>query len=221
MNIPSGATSIDVRVTIIGGQVVMTEITSSTVPGAESTPTPEDTGSSDDAGDGSSDTGTASCGNGVVEEGEVCDGVDLAGSSCSGLGVGDGDLTCLADCSGFDESACGASTSPVCGDGVVDSGETCDGGDLGGMSCSALGYDAGSLSCNSSCELDMSGCEMSESCSEPVCPTTSAPPTCLSCACDDGFAIGDCSAICFDTMSVPTTCTGGVGCPDGSEPGCP
>jgi len=55
---------------------------------------------------------------------------------------------------------------------------------------------------------------------ERVCQNTGQAPTCLSCACDDGFPIGDCNAICSDTMETPTQCIAS-GCTDGSDPQCP
>ena len=43
---------------------------------------------------------------------------------------------------------------PVCGDGVAEGLEECDGADLGGESCTSLGYDDGTLSCLSDCTFD-------------------------------------------------------------------
>ena len=53
-----------------------------------------------------------------------------------------------------------SSSSNECGDGVVDAGEQCDGGDLNGQTCLSLGYaGGGALSCNpSSCQYDISQC---------------------------------------------------------------
>src|SRR3989338_8663745 len=46
----------------------------------------------------------------------------------------------------------------VCGDGVIASGEQCDSGNLGGATCASRGFYAGALSCNSSCEFNVSAC---------------------------------------------------------------
>ncbi len=46
------------------------------------------------------------CGDGVRQEGEICDGADLGGASCAGMGHARGELLCLPDCSGYDESGC-------------------------------------------------------------------------------------------------------------------
>lgn len=54
--------------------------------------------------------------------------------------------------------------TPVCGDNVRDTGETCDGADLAGRTCSAEGGIGGTLSCLGDC----SGYDTS-ACSFPVC----------------------------------------------------
>jgi hypothetical protein len=48
--------------------------------------------------------------------------------------------------------------NPVCGNGLLESGEECDGADLGGATCESLGFSGGSLACSASCEQDTSGC---------------------------------------------------------------
>jgi len=57
---------------------------------------------------------------------EACDGSDLAGQTCIGLGFDVGTLACKADCTAFDTSACCKkqcpSTRADCGDGC---GEKC------------------------------------------------------------------------------------------------
>lgn len=46
-----------------------------------------------------------------------------------------------------------------CGNGAIDGGEQCDGGNLGGATCSSLGFSDGSLGCNNaSCTFDTTGC---------------------------------------------------------------
>lgn len=46
----------------------------------------------------------------------------------------------------------------ICGDGAVSPPEQCDGSDLGGASCTSLGFDAGTLSCGTCCTYDTSQC---------------------------------------------------------------
>jgi beta-lactamase superfamily II metal-dependent hydrolase len=48
--------------------------------------------------------------------------------------------------------------APVCGDGVAQGAEPCDGVDLRGGSCRALGFSGGTLACNSSCGLELQAC---------------------------------------------------------------
>src|SRR5262245_50735015 len=67
----------------------------------------------------------ASCGNGVKDTVEICDGADLAGATCVGLGYGAGTLACKGNCGNFDVSGCGTPLS--CGNRVKDGAEACDG----------------------------------------------------------------------------------------------
>jgi hypothetical protein len=46
----------------------------------------------------------------------------------------------------------------VCGNGVKEINEQCDGSDFGGLTCFNFGYSGGSLSCNLNCTLNFSGC---------------------------------------------------------------
>ncbi len=46
----------------------------------------------------------------------------------------------------------------VCGDGIRDAGEDCDGTDLGGQDCSDAGFDQGELACTRECTFDVAGC---------------------------------------------------------------
>jgi len=48
-----------------------------------------------------------------------------------------------------------------CGDTIISGGEQCDGLNLGGSSCSALGFTSGTLSCTSACTFNTSQCVMS------------------------------------------------------------
>jgi hypothetical protein len=178
MNIPAGATSVDVFVTIVDGMVVKSEITGSVVP---TEPTPEAT----------------------VEPTATAE--ETPEETATPSAEGTPEPTALP---------------AFCGDGVAEGGEECDIEDLDGASCEDFGFSDGSLGCDLDCTFDTFFCT-NATCSEPVCPSTGEAPTCLSCECNDGFPIGDCSAICLDTGSVPTVCSGGVGCSDGSEPGCP
>ncbi len=47
---------------------------------------------------------------------------------------------------------------PVCGDGIADAGEDCDGDDLAGGDCEGLGFTGGTVVCADDCTFDTSGC---------------------------------------------------------------
>ncbi len=98
----------------------------------------------------------AECGNGVVDSSEECEEEDLNGKSCEGLGLAEGTLRCYRSSCGYDASQCVG--VDICGNGTVESQEECDGGNLGGMSCEALGYALGVLDCHNSCRYDESQC---------------------------------------------------------------
>ena len=57
--------------------------------------------------------GGAVCGNNLLEGGEVCDGTDLGGQTCVGLGFTGGTLACNGTCSAFDTSACTSDPTPT------------------------------------------------------------------------------------------------------------
>lgn len=96
----------------------------------------------------------AMCGNGIIEDGEDCDGVDLAGASCQDVGYGSpGSISCK-NCK-FDTSKCVAS----CDGQKREPGEDCDGDDFGGQTCQNLGFvSAGTLKCNL-CKFDPQSCK--------------------------------------------------------------
>lgn len=96
------------------------------------------------------------CGNGIKEQGEQCDGLDLGGADCESLNLGEGELDCSPTCA-FDTSGCAISTE--CGNNVKEGGEVCDGEDLGGQSCSTQEFVGGDLRCREDCTgFDFSGC---------------------------------------------------------------
>ena len=102
------------------------------------------------------DSGTLSCYPGTCSynEGACCD--DFDHTECHS-----GDVYNYDSCGNWTSrnQDCGPGTqcvtvSPIlaqcdsdCGNGQVDAGEDCDGGNLDGESCSSLGYDRGSLTC--------------------------------------------------------------------------
>lgn len=100
------------------------------------------------------------CGDGVKDMAEACDGADLGGRTCVSEGFGGGTLKCRVDCKGVDTSGC--TPLATCGNGVKEGSEQCDGAQLGGQTCTGLGFDGGTLACTGSCTLDSSGCTVLE-----------------------------------------------------------
>lgn len=125
------------------------------------------------------------CGNNVAEGFELCDGTDTDGWSCSHFGFTGGTLLCNGTCNGFDTSGCTGS-GPVCGNGIIDSGEECDGANLGGQTCEGLGFAGGTLACGGGCTFDTSGCHTNL----PCCTATPGTAGCAedlsveSCVCN-------------------------------------
>jgi hypothetical protein len=99
------------------------------------------------------------CGNGVIDPYEACDGDELGGKSCEGLGLGSGALACTAGCA-LDTSSCSGGVR--CGNGVVDQpNEVCDGADpgVGAFTCPMLGFPSGTVGCLPDCSgLDLGQC---------------------------------------------------------------
>lgn len=83
--------------------------------------------------------GNAICGNGVREQGEVCDGDQiLSGATCAAIVTGaiGGELACQANCT-FDTSGC---FLQLCGDGQISGTEECDGALLNDATCVTLDF---------------------------------------------------------------------------------
>ncbi|MBN2722434.1 MAG: SBBP repeat-containing protein [Deltaproteobacteria bacterium] len=101
-------------------------------------------------------SGYGECGNDIIDGTEQCDGDELGGETCEGLGFNGGTLFCKSDCS-YDTQSC--EDTGRCGDGAVDSSyEECDGTNFDGETCTSLGfYVGGSLSCDD-CSFNTSAC---------------------------------------------------------------
>ncbi|MCA9710336.1 MAG: hypothetical protein KDK70_31140 [Myxococcales bacterium] len=189
-------------------------ITTSGVPGTDSGSDdgPADSSTGDD---GSTSTdGGAVCGNGAIEDDEVCDGADVGTETCQTQGFDGGALACTADCAAYDTRGC---TMAQCGDGLVEGAEACDGMDLAGATCQTQGFDSGALACAAGCQgFDTSDCG---TCGNVIVDGDEA--------CDDVALLGEtCESQGFEygQLACNATCdgfeTGGCGlCGDGSVGG--
>ncbi len=128
-------------------------------------------------------SGCHDCGDGILQDGELCDGSAVS-QTCADLGWAGGTLACGEGCRAFDESGCNN-----CGNAFVDEGEHCD-GSIGAATCESLGYAPGELACTA-CRYDVAGC------GPLVCgddATTTGGPCPDACAsCEGELCLLDCS----------------------------
>ncbi len=95
--------------------------------------------------------GTAACGNGAIDAGELCDD----GNTVTETACAYGTATCTAcrsDCLQVLNL-----TGPYCGDSIINGSEACDGSNLNGHTCSDFGCSAGVPQCVS-CVVTQTGC---------------------------------------------------------------
>lgn len=158
---------------------------------------------------GCSDDDSTSCGDGVMEGSEVCDGTDVGTATCQSEGFGGGVLGCSDACDALDTSMC---TMDDCGDGQITGTEECDGANLNNLTCEDRGFDGGTLACDSNtCNYDESGC--TTTCGDNTLQTEEV--------CDGALLDGaDCTTESFDggVLACNATCDGydtGGCCTDG------
>jgi hypothetical protein len=95
----------------------------------------------------------------------------------------------------------------VCGNGIIEQGEQCDTTNLNGMTCTDLGFNSGTLKCNSYCQFDTSQCEYGPVCGNGIieqgeeCDTTNLNG--MTCADFGNFTGGtlDCTSWCVYDFS--------------------
>lgn len=92
------------------------------------------------------------CGDGSISQGEVCDGENLGGATCTSLGFAKGKLSC-AQCH-YETRLC-----TFCGNGEVNGNEQCDGVEFGDRTCETLGFTGGTLTCSEKCVLSTATCD--------------------------------------------------------------
>ena len=123
-----------------------------------------------------------------------CDSQTLGANICSGSTA---HLTCCegstTNCgSGQTCSSGNCITTLNCGNGVIDTGEQCDGSALGGETCVSRGFTSGTLSCTGLCAFDTTGCTVTATTTTPaVCGDGSCTGAeeCSTCAIDCGACV--------------------------------
>lgn len=95
---------------------------------------------------------SATCGNGIIDPSEECDGAELNGNSCTTFGFAGGSLRCGSDCRLVFTSCTGG-----CGNEAIEPGEDCDGTALQ-QSCESLGYTLGGTLICTACSFDSTAC---------------------------------------------------------------
>lgn len=133
----------------------------------------------------------ATCDGGQVDQGEACDGENLGGESCATLGFSGGQLSCRADCLGFDTLGC--EREP--GGGELD--QPCP---QGQHLCDAVCvFDEDGPGCGANCELCPTDPGGESVCASGVCGLM----------CESGTMCGGACASCpdeFDFACSGTTC---------------
>ena len=169
-------------------------------------------------------TAPATCGNGIIETGEVCDGVRLNDQTCETI-VGHGSkgtLQCNSTCTGYITDKCSSSTT--CGNGIIETGEVCDGVKLQSATCNSLvgSGSVGTVTCGDDCTYyNLSGCSARTTCgngkidASEVCESGDVQgETCESIVGHGSTGTLKCSSTCytFDTSG----CSAAVSCGNGS-----
>lgn len=101
------------------------------------------------AGNSQGNSSSSSSGDGPATDGNTS---GVGTGSATGMTGADGTTTDPTP-----ETTTGANGN--CGNGVIDAGEQCDGGDLQGFDCNSLGLNGGTLACDAvMCTFDTSMC---------------------------------------------------------------
>lgn len=88
----------------------------------------------------------------------------------------------------------------LCGNGMLDPGEQCDGKDFGGKTCLSIGLGSGELVCNTYCGIVASNCVPKESCADGQDNDKDDKVDCL----DSDCAM---AAVCVDSCAAPKSTT--------------
>ena len=121
-------------------------------------------------------------------------------------------------CTVADIDSGGLLPQSVCGNGVKEAPETCDGPALGGLSCQSLGFVSGNLTCTAECALDTSQC-VANPCGDGYC-NGAVGENCNTCPADciGGTLGGTCSACSGGVCNGACIGKEGSGCADCNPP---
>jgi len=104
------------------------------------------------------------CGNGLVELGETCDGTNFSNLNCSDFNdFTAGNLICNNECQINTSNCTGGNSGGFCGDGIIQTGETCDNVSIGvynytGLLCTDFDtFQGGFLNCTN-CLINTTNC---------------------------------------------------------------
>ncbi len=120
----------------------------------------------------------------------------------------------------------GTAPDTVCGDGVREGDEACDGADLGAATCDSIGLGPGELSCASGCGLVTAGCAAAEICSDHLDNNLDGL---IDCGDPDCAATAECASGCAQAQPIFVSDKpigdfefhgSTVGKPSGLEPSC-
>ncbi len=117
------------------------------------------TGMNDEDTTVSDDDFSESCGNGIVDNGEPCDGGMKNCVEIDPVKFTGGKAYCLDDCTGWDTVTCDENPA-VCGNGIVEGAEECDGTIDSCVDIDPLAFVAGKARCKEDCTgWDTETCE--------------------------------------------------------------
>jgi hypothetical protein len=131
------------------------------------------------------------------------------------------DLQCVTEVN----TICGLPACAVCGNGVVDAGETCDGAALAGEDCITQGFDGGTLACAANClAYDTATCSnfTGDCCAaHPEVGCDDAACTAAICGPDPFCCNSNWDAACANAAVANAACQGvGGSCPGGGSGDC-
>jgi hypothetical protein len=156
-------------------------------------------------------TTCATCGDGVKNGSDQCDGTDFGGQSCTSLGYASGTLQCNSNCTYNFAKCCSANASRSCSGGNVYELDSCGNPETLLQACNGCGCSGSTCS---SCTVDQ--CTSGACCNTTNHPYQFSSPSVV---CGSATSYRCTSAGCGNTLQSETTpryCSGGDSTCDGS-----